>query len=164
MQYPPLKVKKLFSDAVLPVRANPTDSGLDVCVYQFEKWYMKDELVEGKQIFAPSIALGPNDRILINTGLALTVEAGYEVQVRPRSGNALKRGLIVVNSPGTIDFEYRGAVCVIIANIGHEIQKLTVGDKIAQLVVCPVILSEVQEVLELDNTARGEGGFGSTGQ
>jgi dUTP pyrophosphatase len=172
IMYPPLKVKKLFPDAVLPTRANPTDSGLDVCAYRFEKFYAEDAFLDkvmqpmpdGSQGYAQAVALRTNDRILINTGLAITVDAGYEVQVRPRSGNALKRGLIVVNSPGTIDYTYRGPVCVIIANIGHETQKLVIGEKIAQLVVCPVILSEVKEVPELDDTARGAGGFGSTGK
>ncbi len=169
---PPLKVKKLFPDAILPVRANPTDSGLDVCAYRFEKFYVEGEFIDkvmqpmpdGSQEYAQAVALRTNDRILINTGLAVTVGSGYEIQVRPRSGNALKRGLIVVNSPGTVDASYRGALCVILANIGHEVQKLTLGEKIAQLVVCPVILSEVQEMPELDDTARGAGGFGSTGQ
>jgi dUTP pyrophosphatase len=168
MQYPPLIVKKLFPDSVLPVRANPTDSGLDVCAYRFEQFFFQNEsMCAGiysdplKQTF---IHLHPNNRVLVHTGIAATVGPGYEIQVRPRSGNALKRGLIVVNSPGTIDESYRGALCVIIANVGYESQEIKIGEKIAQLVVCPVILSEVQEVTDLDKTVRGAGGFGSTGQ
>ncbi len=158
---PSLKVKKLFPDAKLPTRANPTDSGLDVYAFCFEKIFNeKPESV----MLDKSIVLKTNDRVLINAGVALTVGPGYEVQVRPRSGNALNRGLIVVNSPGTIDESYRGALGVIIANIGHEPQEIKIGEKIAQIVVCSVILSEVQEVKELNETVRGSGGFGHTGQ
>jgi dUTP pyrophosphatase len=100
---------------------------------------------------------------MVHTGISVAIEPGYEVQVRPRSGNALKKGLTIVNTPGTIDCTYRGPVCVILANIGHQGQTIRVGDKIAQLVVCPVTLSEIVEVDELDETDRGHGGFGSTG-
>jgi dUTP pyrophosphatase len=107
--------------------------------------------------------LKTNDRVLINTGISATVGVGYEIQVRSRSGNALKRGLIVTNQPGTIDNAYRGHLNVIITNIGHETQVIEVGEKIAQIVVCPIILSEVVEVESLDETDRGANGFGSTG-
>jgi dUTP pyrophosphatase len=106
--------------------------------------------------------LYPNNRVLINTGLSVTVGPGYEIQVRPRSGNALNKGLIVVNSPGTIDESYRGMLGVIVANIGQEAQEIKVGDKIAQLVVSQVCLLSIKEVNTLDNTERGNNGFGST--
>jgi dUTP pyrophosphatase len=164
IMYPPLKVKKLFPDAVLPVRANPTDSGLDVYAYRFDKLFSKawDQIaIKDNPLI---MTLAPHERLLVHTGLSATVGSGYEIQVRPRSGNALNRGLIVVNSPGTIDESYRGPICVIISNVGYESQDIKIGEKIAQFVVCPVILSEVQEVSELDDTARGAGGFGSTGK
>lgn len=159
---PSLKVKKLFPDALLPVRANPTDSGADVFAYRFEKVY-----AEGMRDLSGSdekeLVLNTNDRVMINTGLSVSIEPGYEIQVRPRSGNALKKGLTIVNSPGTVDATYRGPVCVILANTGHQSQVIRKGDKIAQLVVCPVTLSEIVEVDELNDTDRGQGGFGSTG-
>jgi dUTP pyrophosphatase len=164
---PPLKIKKLFPDAKLPVRANPTDSGLDVYAFQFELLYTSFPLF--KEPFSDlknqtSVMLKSLDRVLINTGLALTVGPGWEVQVRPRSGNALKRGLTIANTPGTVDASYRGFLGIIIINLDHEPQEINLGEKIAQIVVCPVCLSEVQEVKDLDDTARGAGGFGSTGQ
>ena len=163
MQTPPIKIKKLFADAVTPKRANITDSGLDVCVYRFEKIFSETGVWD-KPYDKKSLVLKPLDRVLIDTGLTGTVGPGYEIQVRPRSGNALKKGLIVVNSPGTIDEAYRGMIGIIIANIGHEDQEIFLGERIAQLVVCPVILSEVVEVESLDDTtSRGTGGFGSSG-
>lgn len=163
-----LKVKKLFSDAKIPERANPTDSGADVFVYRFEKFFTMSSVIN-KDRFAPkdvsnleTIELCTNDRVLINTGLAVTVGSGYEIQVRPRSGNALKKGLIVVNSPGTIDESYRGMLGVIITNIGHAPQEIKKGDKIAQIVVSKVNIPSILVVAELDQTERGVGGFGST--
>jgi dUTP pyrophosphatase len=161
-QSPPLQVKKLFSDAVLPVRAHPTDSGLDVCAYRFERFYAETMESEGP-LQVDKILLRTNDRVLVHTGITATVGLGYEIQVRPRSGNALKRGLIVVNSPGTIDESYRGPICVIIANVGHDTQEIVKGERIAQLVVCPIILSDVLEIKDLEDTTRSTGGFGSTG-
>lgn len=151
-----LRVKKLFCDAKLPERANPTDSGADVFVHSFKKVFPEREVLE-------FLVLNPNERALIGTGLAATVGIGFEIQVRPRSGNALNKGLIVVNSPGTIDESYRGEICIIIANIGYEPKKLKVGDKIAQLVVNSIDLSDIVEVYDLDTTQRDKGGFGSTG-
>jgi len=155
-----LYVKKLFPDAQLPVRANPTDSGLDVFVHHFEQFYPN---ADGFPLDQPYIRLSPGSRVFIATGLSVAVAAGYEVQVRPRSGNALKRGLTVLNTPGTIDSSYRGPVNVIIINLSEEPQVIKRGEKIAQLVVAPVCLAAVVEVENLDQTDRGEGGFGSTG-
>ena len=157
---PDLRVKKLFPDANLPVRANPTDSGLDVFVYKFEKAYYITELTFVDSMY--SYRLRPSERVLIHTGISVAIDPGFEIQVRPRSGNALKKGFLIVNAPGTLDSGYRGPVCVIIGNFGQVTQEITVGDKIAQLVVCPVILSKVVEVEDLDVTDRGQGGFGST--
>ncbi len=157
-----LKIKKIFSDALLPVRSNPTDSGADVFVYKFEKFFGVglESTIDPNQ---KTLFLKPNERVLVNTGLTGTVGPGYEIQIRPRSGNALKKGLTVLNTPGTIDESYRGPLCVIVVNLDSQTQKINVGDKIAQLVVCPVILSEIIEVKELDDTNRGANGFGSTG-
>lgn len=107
--------------------------------------------------------LKPGEIRLIPTGLRCAVPHGYEVQVRPRSGLALKHGIIVVNSPGTIDADYRGPVGIILGNIGSEAFSIERGDRIAQLVVQQVVHPIVTVVDSLDETGRGEGGFGSSG-
>jgi dUTP pyrophosphatase len=109
------------------------------------------------------VMLPPGERALIPTGLALALPAGYEAQVRPRSGLALRHGITVLNSPGTIDADYRGEVAVILVNLGQEQVAITRGMRIAQLVLAPVTRTSLAEVSELPASARGEGGFGSTG-
>jgi len=109
------------------------------------------------------LVLEPGDIRLVPTGLYVAVPQGYEVQVRPRSGLALKHGLTVVNAPGTIDADYRGEVGVIVGNIGREAFTITRGMRIAQLVVAAVARADVQQVDELPETDRGEGGFGHSG-
>ena len=108
------------------------------------------------------LVLGPGERALIPTGLRLAVPAGYEAQVRPRSGLALRHGIVLPNSPGTIDSDYRGEVQVILWNAGPEPFAIARGDRIAQLVIAPVARVELEEAA-LDETPRGAGGFGSTG-
>ena len=103
------------------------------------------------------------ERTLARTGLVLSIPAGYEGQIRARSGLAHKHGIALVNSPGTIDSDYRGEVGVLLINLGSDVVKLARGDRIAQLVVSPVSQAEVQVVDEIDSTVRGIGGFGSTG-
>ncbi len=110
-----------------------------------------------------AINLGPSDRALVPTGFALELPQGYEAQIRPRSGLALKHGVTVLNSPGTIDADYRGEVMVILINLGPDTFLIQRGDRIAQLVVSPVTHVEVVAVAELGATERGTGGFGSTG-
>jgi dUTP pyrophosphatase len=110
------------------------------------------------------VALQPGERKLVPTGLSIALPPGYEGQVRPRSGLALKQGLTCLNSPGTIDSDYRGEVGVILVNHGQEAVKLVRGDRIAQLVVARVEQAEVVVVEALSTTARGEGGFGHTGR
>jgi dUTP pyrophosphatase len=100
----------------------------------------------------------------VPTGLAVAVPAGYELQVRPRSGLALKHGITCVNAPGTIDSDYRGEIKVILGNTGDENFLISRGDRIAQLVLAPVTRAEVTLVESLDDTTRGDGGFGSTGR
>jgi len=165
MNMPTMKVKKIFTDARLPVRSNPTDSGADIFVYRFEKLYRKDSIDNSGETWIQSqteVSLQPLDRVFVHTGLSATVGEGYEIQVRPRSGNALKRGLTVLNTPGTIDESYRGIIAVIIINLSNEAQKIKIGEKIAQLVVCPVALTSIVEVADLDKTNRNDKGFGST--
>jgi len=110
------------------------------------------------------LRLAPGERALVPTGLALALPAGFEAQVRARSGLALKRGLAVLNAPGTIDSDYRGEVGVILANLGTEIVELARGERIAQLVVAPVARARLLETDLLPQTGRAAGGFGSTGR
>jgi dUTP pyrophosphatase len=105
----------------------------------------------------------PGARELVPTGISIAVPPGYEAQVRPRSGLALRHGLVLPNAPGTIDSDYRGEVKVILQNAGDRPVTLRRGDRIAQLVIAPVVSAEWDECLDLDPTGRGEGGFGHTG-
>jgi dUTP diphosphatase len=109
------------------------------------------------------LTLAPGERKDVPTGIALALPAGWEGQVRPRSGLALRHGITVLNSPGTIDADYRGEVRVILANLGNAAVTIARGERIAQLVIAPVSRAEWQVVSELPTTARGAGGFGSTG-
>ncbi|HBX66170.1 MAG: dUTP diphosphatase [Balneola sp.] len=110
-----------------------------------------------------SITLKPGDRTLIPTGFQMALPEGYEAQIRPRSGLAIRNGITMLNSPGTIDADYRGEVKVIAINHGQEDFVVNHGDRIAQMVIAPVTQLPLLEVDELDETDRGEGGFGSTG-
>jgi len=121
-------------------------SGMDVCA-----------ACEGDVIIAPG------DVVLIPCGFYMAVPVGYEAQMRPRSGLALKHGIVLPNSPGTIDADYRGEVCVILANVSREAFTVQRGMRIAQMVIAPVTRVETAMVEELDDTARGQGGFGHTG-
>jgi dUTP pyrophosphatase len=110
------------------------------------------------------VALRPGERALVPTGLTVAIPPGHEGQVRPRSGLALRNGITCLNSPGTIDSDYRGEVCVILVNLGQHEVSLTRGERIAQLIVAPVSRADLVEVSELPGTARGAGGFGHTGR
>jgi len=109
------------------------------------------------------LTLAPGERVLVPTGLAIALPDGYEAQVRPRSGLAARNGITVLNTPGTVDADYRGEVKVILANLGNEDFTIERGMRIAQMVIAPVIQAVWQEADSLPETARGEGGFGSTG-
>lgn len=111
-----------------------------------------------------AVVLTPGARILVPTGLRIAVPAGYEVQLRPRSGLALRHGITLPNSPGTIDSDYRGPLGVIVMNAGSEPFKIAHGARIAQMVVAPVVQARFAVVSDLDETPRGAGGFGSTGE
>jgi dUTP pyrophosphatase len=115
-------------------------------------------------VAAEDVTLAPGARHAVATGFALAIPDGYEVQVRPRSGLALKHGITCLNTPGTIDSDYRGEVKVILANLGSEPFAVVRGERVAQLVPAPVTRAELVAVESLDNTARGVGGFGSTGR
>jgi len=129
----------------LPQYATKHAAGLDVCA-------------------AEELVLEPGQRHALATGFAIEIPHGYEVQVRPRSGLALKHGITCLNTPGTIDSDYRGEVKVILANLGGEAFKIRRGERIAQLVPAPVLQANFVEVEALAETARGAGGFGSTGR
>ena len=143
-----VEVKRLPHGAGLPLPeyATADSAGLDLLA-----------AVEG------DLTLQPGKRALVPTGLAIALPQGYEAQVRPRSGLALRNGVTVLNSPGTVDADYRGEVSVILANLGDEPFVVTRGMRIAQMVVAPVSRLRWSEVAELPGTARGAGGFGSTG-
>ncbi len=115
-------------------------------------------------VAAEALTLAPGARAAVATGFAIAIPAGHEVQVRPRSGLALKHGVTCLNTPGTIDSDYRGEVKVILANLGQAPFDIARGDRIAQLVPAVVLRATLDEVATLDGTARGAGGFGSTGR
>ncbi|QJU59797.1 dUTP diphosphatase [Sphingomonas sp. AP4-R1] len=115
-------------------------------------------------VAAEDITLAPGARAAVATGFAVAIPEGYEVQVRPRSGLALRHGVTCLNTPGTIDADYRGEVKVILANLGSDAVTIARGDRIAQLVPAPVLRAYFTEAEELEETARGAGGFGSTGR
>ena len=142
-----IELKRLPNGEGLPVPAYATEhaAGLDV-------------------VAAEDVTLQPGERRAVPTGFAIAIPAGFEVQVRPRSGLALKHGITCLNTPGTIDADYRGEVKVILANLGTAVVELARGERIAQLVPAPVQRAAFVEVEALDETARGEGGFGSTGR
>ena len=135
----------LITGASAPTYAHPGDAGADLCS-------------------TVSITLAPGERAAIPTGLSIALPAGFAAFVMPRSGLALKHGIALVNSPGTIDAGYRGEIAVIVLNTDRtEPFTVSVGDRIAQLVIMPVVRAEFIPVAELPGTERGEGGFGSTG-
>ena len=113
---------------------------------------------------ADALTLKPGARALISTGIAIALPDNHEAQVRPRSGLAVKYGITVLNAPGTIDADYRGEIKVPLINLGAEDFSIAKGDRIAQMVIAPVVQVELDEVTSLDQTARGAGGFGSSGK
>jgi len=146
MQKPTIEFKKLDPDAQIPRYMTELAAGLDVHALPQE-----------------SLTLEPGERCLVPTGLAVAIPPGFEIQVRPRSGLAIKHGIALVNSPGTIDADYRGEIGIILINLGRELFTVNRGDRIAQLVVAPVCQAELLEVAALSATERGAGGFGHTG-
>ncbi len=109
------------------------------------------------------IAIGPGERIGVPTGWSMELPPGFEAQVRPRSGLSLRHGVTVVNAPGTIDSDYRGEVVVLLVNLGQQPHTIAPGDRVAQMIIAPVVRATVEETAELSPTERGAGGFGHTG-
>ncbi len=143
---PIVEIRRTRADAKLPRYMSAAAAGADLSA----------------AIDAP-LVLAPGDRRAVDTGLAMAIAEGYEGQVRPRSGLAIKQGLTVVNAPGTIDSDYRGEVKVLLINLGTEPVTIEPGQRIAQLIIAPVVQADFQAVTELSETVRGSGGFGSTG-
>ena len=153
-----LSEKKLASpDVPVLVKRLPHGEGLELPAYATAGAAGMDVLS------AEDLTLAPGERHAVATGLAIAIPHGYEVQVRPRSGLALKYGITVPNTPGTIDSDYRGELKVILINHGSAEFEIRRGDRVAQLVLAPVTRASWLKVEDLDETARGEGGFGSTG-
>ena len=142
-----VQIKRLRPDAVMPRYMTEDAAGMDLCA----------------AIDAP-ITIAPGQRAAIATGIAVAIPRGYEGQLRPRSGLAREHGVTLANSPATIDADYRGPLVVVLSNLGDAPVTIHSKQRIAQMVIAPVMQAEIEEVDELSATARGEGGFGSTGR
>ena len=141
-----IQIKKLSNEVLTPKYETSGSSGMDIAAY-----------------IERDIIINPGEKALIPTGFSLSVPRGYEVQIRPRSGLAAKKGITILNTPGTIDSDYRGEIKVILINLSKDGFSVKNGERIAQMVVCPIKQVVVEEVKELSETNRGVGGFGSTG-
>ena len=139
-------IKRLSKEVPLPKYETSGSSGMDLAAN-----------------INANIEISPGKTAIVPTGLALSIPKGFEVQIRPRSGLAANQKISVLNTPGTIDADYRGEIKVILINLGQESFKVEKGLRIAQMVVCPVIQAQLKEVDDLNETERGKGGFGSTG-
>jgi dUTP pyrophosphatase len=141
-----IQIKKLSNEVLTPKYETSGSSGMDIAAY-IEK----------------EVIINPGEKALIPTGFSLSIPQGYEVQIRPRSGLAAKKGVTILNTPGTIDSDYRGEIKVILINLSKDKFFVKKGERIAQMVVCPIQQVIIEEVSELSETNRGIGGFGSTG-
>ena len=139
-------IRRLSKEVSLPKYETSGSSGMDLAAY-----------------INDNIDLDPGTSAVISTGLSVAIPKGFEVQIRPRSGLAAKKNISVLNTPGTIDADYRGEIKVILINLSDKKFVVENGLRIAQMVVCPIIQAQLEEVDELDSTIRGKGGFGSTG-
>jgi len=140
-----LLIKKLQKNIILPEYKTDGSSGMDL-------------MANVEQ----TVKILPGEKKIISTGIMIAIPEQYEVQIRPRSGLAAKNGISVLNTPGTIDSDYRGEIKVILINLGKDIFEIKKNDRIAQMIVCPIIKVELEEVESLPETIRGKGGFGST--
>ena len=140
-------VKKFNKNIKLPTYKTSGSSGMDLVAYIKNK-----------------ITINPGKTALISTGIAVAIPKNYEIQIRPRSGLAVKKGISVLNTPGTVDSDYRGEIRIILINLSKKSFVIKSGDRIAQMVLCPVSKAKFKDVKSLTNTARGKGGFGSTGK
>jgi dUTP pyrophosphatase len=141
-----IQIKKFSNEVLTPKYETPGSSGMDIAAY-----------------IDRDININSGDRALVPTGFSLSIPKGYEIQIRPRSGLAAKKGITVLNTPGTIDSDYRGEIKVVLINLSKKKFTVKNGERIAQIVVCPIEQVNVEEVRELSETNRGTGGFGSTG-
>ena len=142
-----LKIERLPHNKFLPEYKSEVAAGMDLCA-----------------AIAEPIVLKPLERALVPTGIKIELEHGYEAQIRPRSGLSIKHGITLINCVGTIDEDYRGEVCVPIVNLSNEIYAIQPDERIAQMIIARVEQAEIEVTLELTTTARGAGGFGSTGK
>ena len=142
-----LLIKKLKKNIVLPQYKTDGSSGMDL-------------MANIEQV----VKILPGEKKIIPTGISVAIPKQYEIQIRPRSGLAAKNGISVLNTPGTIDSDYRGEIKVILINLGKDIFEIKKNDRIAQMIVCPIIKVELKEVNNLPKTVRGKGGLGSTGK
>ena len=141
-----IQIKKLSNTVSIPKYETAGSSGMDIAAH-----------IEN------NIIINPGEKALVSTGFSVAIPKGYEIQIRPRSGLAAKKNITVLNTPGTIDADYRGEIKVILINLGKEKFVVENGERIAQMVVCPVVQANLEEVKELSGTKRGSSGFGSTG-
>ena len=140
-------VKKFYKNIKLPVYKTSGSSGMDLVAYIKKK-----------------ITINPSKTAMVPTGIAVAIPQNYEIQIRPRSGLAAKKGISVLNTPGTIDSDYRGEIKIILINLGKKSFVVKSGDRIAQMILCPVAKGKLKEVKNLPKTIRGKEGFGSTGK
>jgi len=140
-------VKKIYKNIKLPAYKTSGSSGMDLLAYIKKK-----------------ITINPNKTAIVPTGIALAIPKNYEIQIRPRSGLAAKKGISVLNTPGTIDSDYRGEIKIILINLGKKSFVINSGDRVAQMILSPVVKAKLREVKKLPKTVRGKKGFGSTGK
>ena len=140
-------VKKFDKNIKLPTYKTSGSSGMDLVAYIKNK-----------------ITIDPGKTVMIPTGIAMAIPKNYEIQIRPRSGLAAKKGISVLNTPGTVDSDYRGEIIIILINLSKKSFVVKSGDRVAQMILCPVAKGKLQEVKNLPKTVRGKGGFGSTGK
>ena len=139
-------IKKLSSNIIIPKYETSGSSGMDIAAN-----------------LENNVSINPSEKIIVPTGFALSIPKDYEIQIRPRSGLAAKSSISVLNTPGTIDSDYRGEIKIILINLGKKVFVVENRMRIAQMVLCPVVKGELIEVENLSETTRGKGGFGSTG-
>jgi len=140
-------VKKFDKKIKLPTYKTSGSSGMDLSAY-----------------LKKNITIAPGKTVMIPTGISVSIPKNYEIQIRPRSGLAIKNGITVLNTPGTVDSDYRGEIKIILINLGKKTFKIKSGDRVAQMILCPVAKAKLKETQNLSNTLRGKKGFGSTGK
>jgi len=150
-----------MTDPLIEIKRLPHGEGLQLPAYETAEAAGMD--LRAALAADETVTLKPGQRVLVPTGLSMAMPAGYEAQIRPRSGLAAKNGITVLNTPGTIDSDYRGELKIILINLGDEDFDITRDMRIAQMIIAPVVQAQLQETDTLSDTVRGAGGFGSTG-